>query len=269
MIIAATMGYTWLALVRRFLMVAHPFPQTGQNDDITGDVSESHCGAPTVGRTDTPLSDNVTLLRADLSNKELAAVPYPHETEALTPVSITASAQCSKHEHTPAEDVRSCPDDNCNKFSPSCAHADSFRPPASGETCAPQSSFAKEKDASPPKRAKHSKVYPYAIISLFDGVGSAIPAITKAIGCAPRIIIVAECDPILRQLVGEQFGLRTDGEWTQTSKDTYTLYANDVRQLIRNQCQILKEAFALAGPQCRWFVIAGSPCQDLTPAGPL
>ena len=245
-----------------------PIPQTGQNDDITGDMSESHCGAPTVGRTDTPLNDNVTLLRADLSSKELAAVPYPHETEALTPVSITASAQCSKHEHTPAEDVRSCPDDNCNKFSPSCAHADSFRPPASGENCAPQSSFVKEKDASPPKRAKHSKVHPYAIISLFDGVGSAIPAITKAIGCAPRIIIVAECDPILRQLVGEQFGLRTDGEWTQTSKDTYTLYANDVRQLIRNQCQILKEAFALAGPQCRWFVIAGSPCQDLTPAGP-
>ena len=58
-------------------------------------------------------------------------------------------------------------------------------------------------------------------LAFFDGVGSAIPAITKAIGCAPRIII-AECDPILRQLVGEQFGLRTDGEWTQSSKDTST-----------------------------------------------
>ena len=96
--------------------------------------------------------------------------------------------------------------------------------------------------------------------AFFDGVGSAIPALTKAIGCAPRIIIVAECDPIIRQLVGEQFSLRTDGEWTQSSKDTYTLYADDVRQLLRNQCRILKEAFALAGPQCRWFVIAGSPC---------
>ena len=42
-----------------------------------------------------------------------------------------------------------------------------------------------------------------------------------------------------------------------------------MRRLLRNQCRILKEAFALAGPQCRWFVIAGSPCQDLTPAGPL
>ena len=170
-----------------------PIPHAGQNDDITGDTSESHCGAPTVGLTDTPLNDNVTLPRADLSSKELVAVPYPHETEALTPVSINAGAQCSTHEHTPAEAVRSRPDDNCNKVSPSCGHADSFRPPVSGENGAPHSSFVKEKDASPPKRAKYSKVHPYAIISLFDGVGSAIPAITKAIGCAPRIIIVAEC----------------------------------------------------------------------------
>ena len=32
---------------------------------------------------------------------------------------------------------------------------------------------------------------------------------------------------------------------------------------------MLREAFAIAGPQCRWIVIAGSPCQDLTLAGPL
>ena len=139
----------------------------------------------------------------------------------MTPVSINASAQCPTLEHAPAETVRSRPNDNYNNVNPSCSYAGSLRPPVSGESGASHSSFAKEKDASPPKRAKYSKVHPYAIISLFDGVGSAIPAITKAIGCAPRIIIVAECDPILRQLVGEQFDLRTDGEWTQSSKDTY------------------------------------------------
>ena len=246
----------------------HP-PHADQNNDIAGGTSESHCGAPTVGLTDTSPNDNGTLSHADLGSKELVAVPHPHENEALTPASIKASAQCSAHEHAPAEAVRSRPNDYCNKINPSCSYADSLRPPISGESGASHSSLAKEKDASPPKRAKYSKIPPYAIISLFDGVGSAIPAITKAIGCAPRIIIVAECDPILRQLVGEQFSLRTDGEWTQSSKDTYTLYADDVRQLLRNQCRILKEAFALAGPHCRWFVIAGSPCQDLTPAGPL
>ena len=127
---------------------------------------------------------------------------------------------------------------------------------------------SRDKDASPPKRIKYSEAHPYAIISLFDGVGSAIPAITKAVGSAPRIVIAAECDPILRQIVGEQFLFRTDGKWTKSGADTFTIYADDVRQLLKDQCRIFKEAFALAGPHCRWFVIAGSPCQDLTPAGP-
>ena len=127
---------------------------------------------------------------------------------------------------------------------------------------------SRDKDASPPKRIKYSEAHPYAIISLFDGVGSAIPAITKAVGCAPRIVIAAECDPILRQIVGEQFLFRTDGKWTKSGADTFTIYGDDVRQLLKDQCRIFKEAFALAGPHCRWFAIAGSPCQDLTPAGP-
>ena len=262
-------GVPMVGLGLPFPHAGAPIPHADQNNDIVGSTSEIHCGAPTVGLTDTPQNDNGPLFHAELGSKELVDVPHPHEPEALTPVNINASAQCPTLEHAPAETVRSRHNDNHNNVNPSCSYAGSLRPPVSGESEVSHSSFAKEKDASPPKRAKYSKVHPYAIISLFDGVGSAIPAITKAIGCAPRIIIVAECDPILRQLVGEQFGLRTDGEWTQSSKDTYTLYADDVRRLLRNQCRILKEAFALAGPQCRWFVIAGSPCQDLTPAGPL
>ena len=103
---------------------------------------------------------------------------------------------------------------------------------------------SRDKDASPPKRIKYSEAHPYAIISLFDGVGSAIPAITKAVGFAPRIVIAAECDPILRQIVGEQFLFRTDGKWTKSSTDTFTIYADDVRQLLKDQCRIFKEAFA-------------------------
>ena len=123
-------------------------------------------------------------------------------------------------------------------------------------------------DVSPPKRLRFSELHPYAIISLFDGVGSAIPAITRAIGGPPKLIIAAECDPILRQLVGEQFQFRTDGCWTQSNQSTFTLYADDVRELLKDRCRILREAFAIVGTQCRWIVIAGSPCQDLTPAGP-
>ena len=123
-------------------------------------------------------------------------------------------------------------------------------------------------NVSPPKRLRFSELHPYAIISLFDGVGSAIPAITKAIGGPPKLIIAAECDPILRQLVAEQFQFRTDGCWTQSSASTFTLYTHDIKELLRDHCRILREAFAIAGTQCRWIVIAGSPCQDLTLAGP-
>ena len=123
-------------------------------------------------------------------------------------------------------------------------------------------------NVSPPKRLRFSELHPYAIISLFDGVGSAIPAITKAIGGPPKLIIAAECDPILRQLVAEQFQFRTDGCWTQSSASTFTLYTHDIKELLRDNCRILREAFAIAGAQCRWIVIAGSPCQDLTLAGP-
>ena len=162
-----------------------PTPHTNPNNDAEGSTSEIHCGAPTVGLTDTPQNDNGPLSHADLGSKELGDVTHPHEPEALTPVSINASAQCPTLEHVPEAIVRSCPNDNYNNVNPSCSYADSLRPPVSGASGASHSSFAREKDASPPKKAKYSKVHPYAIISLFDGVGSAIPAITKAIGCAP------------------------------------------------------------------------------------
>ena len=127
---------------------------------------------------------------------------------------------------------------------------------------------AKEKEVSPPKRPRFSELHPYAIISLFDGVGSAISAIATAVGGPPSIVIAAECDPILRQIVSEQFLFRSDGKWTKSCPSTYTIYTDDVRKLLKENCRILREAFFLAGPHCRWIVVAGSPCQDLTTAGP-
>ena len=43
---------------------------------------------------------------------------------------------------------------------------------------------SRDKDASPPKRIKYSEAHPYAIISLFDGVGSAI------FQQSPRLLVV-------------------------------------------------------------------------------
>ena len=129
--------------------------------------------------------------------------------------------------------------------------------------------MGRDKHASPPKRARYSEPYPYAIISLFYGVGSAMSAVMKAIGCAPQVFIAAGCDPILRQLVGEQFQLRTDGKWSKPINHCNAIYLDDVKTILADKCTVLREAFALAGSECRWIVIAGSPCQDLTLAGPL
>jgi len=142
-------------------------------------------------------------------------------------------------------------------------------PDCANVATAKSNAYPREKDASPPKRTKFSESHPYAIISLFDGVGSAMPAVIKAIGFAPSIVIAAECDPILRQIVGEQFHFRTDGRWSKTIQHTSAIYVDDVRKLLADKCRVLREAFAIAGPQCCWIVIAGSPCQDLTLAGPL
>ena len=244
---------------------AVPIQQKDQGDDI----AEGHRGVPTVGLPALDQQGNSPHSPLDIVSKESEPLLHAHDNSDHEPASALVGAQCTVQEHMRAESARLHPNNDCDEIGPSASHPDCLRPPVNGENDTSHCPVAKEKDASPPKRVKYSKTHPYAIISLFDGVGSAIPAITKAIGCAPRIIIVAECDPILRQLVSEQFSFRTDGKWTQSSKDTFTLYADDVRQLLRDQCRIFKEAFASAGPQCRWFVIAGSPCQDLTPAGPL
>ena len=240
-----------------------------QPKDRNDDIAEGQRGVPTVGLPALDQQGNSPHSHLDIVSKESKTFLHAHENADLEPASAVVSAQCTVQEHMRAESARLHSNNDCDEIGPSVSHPDCLRPPVNGENDTSHCPIAKEKDASPPKRAKYSKAHPYAIISIFDGVGSAIPAITKAIGCAPRIIIVAECDPILRQLVSEQFSFRTDGKWTQSSKDTFTLYADDVRQLLRDQCRIFKEAFALAGPQCRWFVIAGSPCQDLTPAGPV
>ena len=132
-----------------------------------------------------------------------------------------------------------------------------------------QGESRRDLNASPPKRVRFSEPFPYAIVSLFDGVGSGMSAVIRAIGYPPCVFIAAECDPVLRQLVGEQFKIRTDGKWSKPNIHCHAVYFNDVRAILAHQCKVLREAFALAGPECRWIVIAGSPCQDPTLAGPL
>ena len=45
------------------------------------------------------------------------------------------------------------------------------------------------------------------------------------------------------------------------------LYVKDVHSIIASQCKVLQELVQMF-PDCKWIIVGGSPCQDLTFAGP-
>ena len=119
-----------------------------------------------------------------------------------------------------------------------------------------------------PKKTKIQDIstIPVVLISLFDGIGSVLPTFIQRFRANPAVYIAAEQDEELRQLISSQTGLRLDGQWTQLASGTIGIYLSDVVKLVDSQCRILREAAALC-PNCKWLIVSGSPCQDLTYAG--
>ena len=120
----------------------------------------------------------------------------------------------------------------------------------------------------PTRHGSHPKTKPgkYGIISLFDGVSSVVRLLTKKLGCPPMAILLAENDETVRRLVCAEFGYRTDEKWGYTVSGSACLYISDVHKLAENDCLLLRQLTALF-PGLKWFIVGGSPCQDLTYAG--
>ena len=108
----------------------------------------------------------------------------------------------------------------------------------------------------------------YGIISLFDGVSSVVPILKKKLGYPPVAVILAECDLSLRQLVCTEFDYRSDEKWGYTPDGSAVLYLRDVNSIIAGHCKVLQDLVQMFS-DCKWIIIGGSPCQDLTFAGPL
>ena len=107
----------------------------------------------------------------------------------------------------------------------------------------------------------------YGVISLFDGVSSVVPTLTQKFGYAPAVAILAENDIDIRAVVCAEFGYRADEQWSFTPQGTAALYVKDVHSLIAKNCQVLRSTIeAYLG--LKWIIAGGSPCQDLTFAGP-
>ena len=111
-----------------------------------------------------------------------------------------------------------------------------------------------------------TKLGKYGVISLFDGVSSVVRVLTKKLGCPPTAILLAENDESIRRLVCAEFGYRTDEKWGYTVSGSACLYISDVHKLAENDCLLLRQ-LAAQFPGLKWFIIGGSPCQDLTYAG--
>ena len=107
----------------------------------------------------------------------------------------------------------------------------------------------------------------YGVISLFDGVSSVVPTLTRKFGYAPAVAILAENDIDVRAVVCAEFGYRADEQWSFTPQGTAALYLKDVHSLIAKNCQVLRSTIE-AYPGLKWIIAGGSPCQDLTFAGP-
>ena len=94
-----------------------------------------------------------------------------------------------------------------------------------------------------------------------------MPTLTKKFGYAPAVAILAENDIEVRAVVCAEFGYRADEQWSFTPQGTAALYVKDVHSLIANNCQVLRSTIE-AYPGLKWIITGGSPCQDLTFAGP-
>ena len=107
----------------------------------------------------------------------------------------------------------------------------------------------------------------YGIISLFDGVSSVVRILKQKLQQPPTAVILAELDENLRSLVCAEFGYRADEQWGYTADGATCCYVRDVSTVIKNDCHLLRQVVSMH-PNLKWFIVGGSPCQDLTYAGP-
>ena len=94
----------------------------------------------------------------------------------------------------------------------------------------------------------------YGVITLFDGVSSVLPTLTKKFGYAPTVAILAENDIDIRAVVCAEFGYRADEQWSFTPQGTAALYVKDVHSLIANNCQVLRSTIE-AYPDLKWIIV--------------
>ena len=134
-------------------------------------------------------------------------------------------------------------------------------------------SFKKTKavieDMSTPKvfcKDVKNECLPIGVISLFDGIGTTLEVVKECLGAYPAVFIAVENDVILRQIVSEKHDLRKDGKWKKHASGMWSRYLCDVRNIVTAKLEFFGDVKSFG--ILKWLLIGGSPCQDLTFAGP-
>ena len=86
----------------------------------------------------------------------------------------------------------------------------------------------------------------HGVISLFDGVSSVVPTLCQKLRLAPKVVILAEMDQSLRELVAFEFGYCLQERWKASFAGTPTIYVKDVRRVLEKGCLILLQAHQIA-----------------------
>ena len=64
----------------------------------------------------------------------------------------------------------------------------------------------------------------FGVISLFDGVSSVVPALCRKLGRNPAVVVLAELDPALRELVSFEFGYCRQETWRASFAGCPSIY---------------------------------------------
>ena len=157
------------------------------HEHIGHHVAEGQHGVPMVDQLASSLHVDTSHPIQDGTANEPPLLSSGYTADNILPPDKLLLPPNGGHEPSRMEHASTLPDVNANGIhgSPAAPSEPAMTAPISPKATSnhtintPNRPVGKEKDASPPKRIKFSEVHPYAIISLFDGVGSAIPAIRR------------------------------------------------------------------------------------------
>eukprot|EP00438_Fugacium_kawagutii_P029200 Skav229535 [mRNA] locus=scaffold568:12140:14902:+ [translate_table: standard] len=169
--------------------------------------------------------------------------------------------QVSKNLNIPTEAKDECPHlgppSSLQTSRPDTRSDDALAPPnteTNAENCPNEARSNTQQDPNPP----------YGLISLFDGCGSTFHILSQKLGYPPAVTILSEIEHDLREIISETLRISSKEGWQYIPTGEKIYYLADVDGLFTHSAKLLQQFAHLLPKGSKVYVIAGSPCVDLT-----